>query len=1071
MNELKIYRSSAGSGKTYMLVFEYLRIVLERPAEFRHILAVTFTNKAADEMKSRIISALSELSAGGNENLEKHLKEFVNPKINIRLRAKECLDLILHNYSDFSVTTIDSFFYRIVRSVAREINLPAGVDVEMDSEAVIDSVTDELFAEVGSDEKLSRWLTMLLLNKLNDDGHWKIEREIKTIGRELLKEDTDKLHSLTHESISDLSGILMAIKKRVESEIYETACNAISAFNTSGLTAKDFYYGSKGVIGYFERLSHGAKGQNILPNSYVKKTYDEGIWCSDKSALKENINQLAERSLFPCLENIMSVIKNDGEKYFSALEVLKYIYVLGIAGDLNRKLGEYRGENNVVLISDNAKLISHFISSDDAPFIFDKIGTRYRHFLIDEFQDTSTIQWKNLLPLIRNSLAEGNFSLIVGDVKQSIYRWRGGNIQLLSGKIKNDLMEFSPLIKDDNLIVNRRSKQNIVDFNNQFFTTILAKLNDFYEGAFTEVFSEDDIIQQTDAKNIQGGYVQVNFLADENSGNGDSGLPLKFKEQAMQNTLEEIRELLADGYEYKDIAILFRKNDEGNAMAEFLCRNGITKVLSPDSLLLTGSPDVRFLISLFRYLLNPYDAVSRTHVLHHYHLFSDKNTKSAHEIFSDSKLMKKSSGRSNAKQKPATLFDTKPLENNLFNKLVPEEFVTQIPRMLNLPVYELCENLIRIFGLNKMPDAYIQRFQDCILEKSRKRNSSVKSFLEWWDENKEKDGNSVLLPESENAISIMTVHKAKGLQFPVVFIPFFDWTIMSPKESLLWTTSDTAPFSEAGKIPVRFGKALGETVFKEHYSEEIKNYMADAFNMIYVAFTRAMERLYVFSPAAKLPVKEFKTSKDILASSISEIIRAEKLMEFILGEKTKPGNKGKKKDAASVTMDEYISTEWRNKISVAEKNFRHSSLVKEQIRKVHFGSIAHNVLASLESIDDLDPELNKIFYAGWIDEESKLNLKNQIEKIFKNESIKGFFSSQWTAMTEREILLPDGKILRPDRVLLKDDHAIVIDFKTGKVKPEHALQVQTYAEQLAKMNYTKIEKYLVYLENACVVAV
>lgn len=1071
MNELKIYRSSAGSGKTYMLVFEYLQIVLQRPAEFRHILAITFTNKAADEMKSRIISALSELSEGGNENLEKHLKEFVSPKINIREKAKECLDLILHHYSDFSVTTIDSFFYRIIRSVAREINLPAGVDVEMDSDAVIESVSDELFAEVGSDEKLSRWLTMLVVNKLNDDGHWKIDNEIKTIAKELLKEDAGKLQSLSHETIVNFSGKLIAIKKKVEAVIMENARNAMTAFNASRLTAKDFYYGSKGVIGYFERLSNGAKGKDILPNSYVKKTYDEGKWCSDKSTHKENVNQLVERSLQPFLESIMNVINNDREKYFSALEVMKYIYVLGITGDLNRKLAEYRGENKVVLISDNAKLISQFVSADDSPFIFDKIGTRYRHYLIDEFQDTSTIQWKNLLPLIRNSLAEGNFSLIVGDVKQSIYRWRGGNINLLSGEIKKDLKEFSSVIKEDNLVVNRRSKQNIVDFNNKFFTATLEKLNGFYDGAFEETFSEKDIVQETDKKNIPGGYVQIKFFANEKSLGDDSNLPFKFKETAMQNTLEEIRALLEDGYEYKDIALLFRKNDEGNAMAEFLIRNGITKVLSPDSLLLTGSPAIRFLVSLFRFLLNPADVVSRTHVLHHYYLLSERNRKSLHEIFSDSKLVKKTSDRSKAKQKPATLFDTKPLENNLFNKLLPDEFVTQIPRMLTLPVYELCEDLIRIFGLNKVPDAYVQRFQDCVLEHSRKRNSSVKSFLEWWDDNSEKAGNSVLLPESENAIRIMTVHKAKGLQFPVVLIPFFDWKILPPKETLLWTASDTAPFSDVEKIPVRFGKSLDETVFKEHYSEEVKNYMADSFNMIYVSFTRAMERLYIFSPAAKHPVEEFKTSKDILASSLSKITGDEQLSEFIQGEKSKPDKTIEKLDAASSSMDEYISTGWRNKISIAEKNSRHSILVKEQMKKVRYGSIAHKILSALKSVEDLEPELNKMFYAGWIDAESKINLQSQIENLFQNETIRGLFSPEWTALAEREILLPDGKIFRPDRVLLKDEHAVVIDFKTGKEKPEHALQVQTYAEQLEKMNYTKIDKYLVYLENASVVSV
>ena len=325
MNELKIYRSSAGSGKTYMLVFAYLRLVLERPAEFRHILAITFTNKAAEEMKSRIISALRELTSGENLHLENHLREFINPKINIRLNAKECLDLLLHHYSDFSVTTIDSFFYRIVRSVAREINLPSGVDVEMDYDSVLESVADELFADVGSDEKLTGWLTNMLLQKMSDDGHWKIDREIEIIGREIFKEDSENLHSVSRETISGLFGKLIAIRKKFETAIQENAALAMSGFNASGLSAKDFYYGERGVIGFFRKLSSGARGQRVVPNTYVEKTFHEGIWCSDKSPLKNQINGMAERSLYPCLENIFNTIKNDGDKYFSSLEVLKDI--------------------------------------------------------------------------------------------------------------------------------------------------------------------------------------------------------------------------------------------------------------------------------------------------------------------------------------------------------------------------------------------------------------------------------------------------------------------------------------------------------------------------------------------------------------------------------------------------------------------------------------------------------------------------------------------------------------------------------------------------------------------------
>ncbi|MBK5285181.1 MAG: UvrD-helicase domain-containing protein, partial [Bacteroidia bacterium] len=654
----------------------------------------------------------------------------------------------------------------------------------------------------------------------------------------------------------------------------------------------------------------------------------------------------------------------------------------------------------------------------------------------------STIQWKNLLPLIRNSLAEGNFTLIVGDVKQSIYRWRGGNIQLLAGEIKNNLNEFSPLIKEENLVVNRRSRQNVVDFNNKFFTTTLSKLNEFYDGALSEMYTEDDIVQQTDEKNISGGFVNIKFISDEVA--TDSGSQQSFKEQAMENVLNEIKALLTEGYDYKDIALLFRKNDEGNAMAEYLFRNGITKVISPDSLLLSGSENVRFLIALFRYMVNQNDVVSRAHVLHFYKVNAErKSAESLHEIFSDAKSAGKILRSRKSKKYSAALFDTKPLENNLFNKILPDEFISGLTYLLNLPVYELCENLIRIFHLNELPDAYIQRFQDCVLEHTRKGNSSVLSFLEWWDENNEKGGNSVLLPDSENAIRIMTLHKAKGLQFPIVFIPFFNWKIMPPLETLLWTWSDVTPFSDVKKIAIRFGSSLENTVFKAHYSKEKINYISDAFNMIYVAFTRAMERMYVISQSVKLPVSELKNSKDILAAVVAEMTGTDESKEFIIGEKSHPTKKAGKENTSSVLLNEYISEDWRNKISVSEKNSLPAIIVKEQLKKIAYGSAVHRVLSAMKTTDDLETEVDELFYAGTIDQESKMEMIKRIHQLFKNEKIKNFFSEEWDTLSEREILLPDGKILRPDRVLIKGRDAVVIDFKTGKEKPEDARQVKT----------------------------
>lgn len=1045
-----------------MLVLEYLKLVLRNPREFRHILAITFTNKAADEMKSRIISALKELSEGENQPLLKQLRKFIPYSTDIKTNASLCLSQILHNYSDFSVTTIDSFFFRIIRSVAKEINLPAGIDVEIDSDKVIESISDELFAEAGTDEKLTRWLTNLVMQKMSDDGHWRIEKEIETIAAQLFKEDITPLtNGITHELIDSLFKKLIIIRRSFESILRDNAEAAIVALNASGLTAKDFYYGERGVIGYFEKLSKGARGKDVVPNSYVEKTYTEGMWQSDKSLQKEKVNLLVKQELQPRLEKIFSLMEREREKYLSAIEVLRYLYLLGIAGDLSRKLAEYRGENKVMLIADNARLISEFISVDDTPFVFDKTGTRYHHFLIDEFQDTSVLQWKNLLPLIRNSLGEGNFTLIVGDVKQSIYRWRGGETKLLAGEIKSDLKEFAPLIREEKLMVNRRSKKNIVDFNNLLFSSALTNLNSTYANSFTDLYSEAEVIQDTDEKNKEGGYVEVEFPG---AGIKGTNANQEFKERAMQKALDEIRALLDEGFEYGDIALLFRNNSDGNAMAEFLLRNGISKVISPDSLLLPVSPAVRFLISAMRFIVTPTDVISKKHMHYFYSLHAQQPAPSMHPVFSDGTAEIKT------KDNEATLFDLMPLEDNRFNKTLPAEFVLDQQRLRSLPVFELCEELLRIFSLNQTPDAFIQRFQDCVLDHSRQRNSSILSFLEWWDENKNKEGNSVLLPESENAIRIMTIHKAKGLQFPVVFLPMFNWNIFPQKEEMMWISSTTEPFNKVKTFPIRYSSSLEKTFFKDTFIEERKNYLSDALNLMYVACTRAMERLYIYSDKVKLPQGEPKKVSDILIASLLEMNNVSELTQFHLGKKTEAA-KSKGSNTSSTALDEYISNDWRTKIAVLEQSQSLGVMAREYMKKINFGTAAHKVMSYIKTPADLEPAINKLFYAGMLSEEARAALTSQLKKILEDSAIKNYFTDEWRILSEREILFPGASALRPDRIMLKDKHAVILDFKTGQEKPADAAQIKSYAAALEELGYEPVEKYLVYLADGKVIPV
>jgi len=393
-----------------------------------------------------------------------------------------------------------------------------------------------------------------------------------------------------------------------------------------------------------------------------------------------------------------------------------------------------------------------------------------------------------------------------------------------------------------------------------------------------------------------------------------------------------------------------------------------------------------------------------------------------------------------------------------------------MPRLRGLSVFELCEELLRIFSLNKTPDAFILRFQDAVLDHSRQRNASVLSFLEWWDENKDKEGNSVLLPESENAIRIMTIHKAKGLQFPVVFIPLFNWSIFPQREEMMWISSSMQPFNEAQAFPVRYSSSLEKTFFKEQFIEERKNYVSDALNLMYVACTRAMERLYIYSEKVKTSKSEPKKVSDILVSALNEMNNVPDIKNFYLGKKTK-AIKQQAGNTSSTTLEEYISNDWRNKIAVSEKSSSMSLMAKEYMKKINFGTAAHKVMSYIKMPADLEPAINKLFYAGMLSPQAKDAIALQLKKIFENETLKKFFTDEWQVLSEREILFPGDAALRPDRIMIKNKHAVILDFKTGKEKPADAAQIKHYADALEKLGYQPVEKYLVYLNDGKVIPI
>lgn len=1054
MRGFNIYKSSAGSGKTYTLVKEYLKLALKNPSDFKQILAITFTNKATEEMKSRIIKALVELIENKNPALKEILQNELSIDIDISKKAQEVLDRILHDYSSFSISTIDSFFHKIIRAFSKEMQLPLRFDVEMNQSNVITELTDRLLQDIGKNKELTQWLEKLMLFKLNEDKGWKIENDIKFIAQELFKEkfyaDSPNSIPITDEFIEQL----FKIKHDFENEMKIHGDEAIATIKKQHLSIKDFAYGSSGVANYFNKIRHKNDPENYRPTKRCLEALENPEkWYAKTSVNKELIEQMVtegvgtDKPLALVLSEVVTHYTNRSEEYHSCLEVLKLIYIYGIINYLKEKLKEYRDEKNLVMMSDTTYLLKQFISGEDTPFVFEKVGNAYKHFLIDEFQDTSNFQWHNLLPLVENSISAGSFTMVVGDAKQSIYRWRGGNMQLLINGVQKDLVHFSELIKEEVLSTNYRSKKNIVEFNNTFFKNAASLIKDNLQiennDLLDKAYHMDEVRQEIAPKNSQGGYVKISFIDEKNEQAGQDKNQKKknWKELALDKLLITIQDLEKDNFSLKDIAILVRKNTEGNVIAKFLFENGYTKVISSESLLLWNSPKIQFIINILQYLNNSHNTLAKTNLLYYYAQLNGL------EIVNN------------------TLFtDFSSRENQLFYSQLPEKFVKQLSYLGKLPLYELSEQLISIFKLNETPDAYIQRFQDLILEYTAKNKADIRNFISWWEDNKNNDKCSVIVPENENAIRVLSVHKSKGLQFPVVIMPFADWKLAPDARDIIWVSSDKVPFNEHSLLPVKPGKGLTDTYFKEAYLQELVQTYIDNINVLYVAFTRAEERLYTFSP---LPAGDkLVNASELIHQTISldGMVLNNDAME--IGEAFPQSDKVEKESEEIVKLTEYPSHRWQSRLAISSKAAMLWNIVdNEKEENVNYGILIHDVLANIRVAGDMEKSINRMYHEGLINENEKKELRIKVEKILAIPGVINWFSEEWEIKTERELLLPDGQILRPDRVLIKNNQAIIIDYKTGARDQKHEDQVTHYARVLESIGYSPVEKYLLYINE------
>ncbi len=643
MAKLYIVRASAGSGKTFRLTLEYLSHLYENTDDFIHILAVTFTNKATEEMKSRIIGVLHGLATGkSGEYLEPLLKRTGRNEKEIRLKSDIILKKILHNYSRFSVSTIDSFFQYIIRSFTREIGIQGGYRIEMDDSLILQKAIDDLFMRIEQETELRSWLTEFTENRIEESKSWNLKQEIQRLGGEIFKERYrqfsdvigKKLHS--KEFLSEYRQELSRIRHSYESVMSRYGKQGMELIMQNGLSADDFYQKSRGPAGYFLKL---AGDDFSRPNSYVMKTYDDiELWIKKDNPGWQSVRQICEKFLHPLLQKAVDYHLRNNKAYFTAKTLLKNFFTLGILTDLTRSIYHYTRENNLFMISDSAQFINRIIANNDTPFIYEKTGNYYHHFLIDEFQDTSGFQWKNFKPLISNSLSQKFNCLVVGDVKQSIYRWRNSNWEILAYDIPDDF--YAGAVQTETLEINWRSKKNIVLFNNAFFevaSNILqmqysseANTKDEPEGkTINDLYA--DIMQKLPENATGGGYISIGFSEETDN----------FDTNVCAEVVTVIRQLQDSGYSPSDIAILTRGKNEGKKIADFLLQYRQNQspdssyqfnVISDESLFLDSSATVRFIISLFRHMAEPENHVNNYFMLYEYLNFIDKRNDRNHHV-------------------------------------------------------------------------------------------------------------------------------------------------------------------------------------------------------------------------------------------------------------------------------------------------------------------------------------------------------------------------------------------------------------------------------------------------------
>ena len=1068
-HHLHIYKASAGSGKTFTLAVNYICMLIEHPDAYRHILAVTFTNKATAEMKQRIISKLYGIAYETEDAVpyfEAVQKATGLAEGTIRSRALDALKLLVHDYGHFRIETIDSFFQSVLRGLARELDLGTGMTIELDTKKVISEAVDNLMRDLKPDTPTLHWIFESIESKIDDGKPWNITDDLKRFAANIHNEDYQRNAGTLREQLKDpafirrLRSHLMEERANAKKRALNRATEFFNIIDAEGLTVDDFHYKSSGVCSYYIKLSKGE-----IPSEMGARAQDAANsasgWVKHGSPHEQHITILADHTLIQHLNETHKICLKSIETINSCEIIMSHLNQLQLINIIHDQVLQLNKEENRFLLADTCQMLSCMQAGDSA-FVFEKLGYYLQHIMIDEFQDTSRMQWENFYPLLLEGLSGGNKSLLVGDVKQAIYRWRGSDWRILNEEVTQALASYTPE-KAHHLDTNRRSLEGIVDFNNGLFeqcNTLLAEqLGPNNAAPLLQAYS--DVKQKWNEDN-KGGYVRITNVQSQDD--EDS------KDAMCREIAAIIGELRAAGVEDKQIAILARDNKKISHMVDYMTQyHADIKIFSAEAYLLEASTAVGMLIAAMRWIADKHHqpALMLLALDYHRHILADGISPT--EIIA---LSAKGYG-------------------------LPEELVHGHTQLGQIPLYELGERLYHLLDLKALSHetGYLMAFFDHLLRFCSDATGDINDFLAYWDD----ELHRIAVPiGAGQGIEAMTIHKSKGLEFHTVILPYCEWPLNKHSETLWATTTD--PFANGlATIPIEYKENMKQSIFSTEYNEELLKQAVDNYNLLYVACTRPKCNLFILKSEEKKKEEETKskgksskksTKSDDAITTVAQLIHRAismgdlEVKEYgeLVGNNPSKGNKKEKKEGKPNPLEaQPTSIEVSMHSEPLRINFRQSNLSKKFLSSVnhdntaitthHYieqGLLLHEVFSKMSVATDAPQAIDDLLTDGIIstDKERK-NIERIVYKALEHPQAAEWFSGKYQLYNECTIIHSDAKGLvhpiRPDRVMSDGERMTVVDFKFARPSQKHEEQVQNYMEQLRLMGHHQVEGYLWYV--------